>query len=141
MQTLYAIQDYIDQGGPVLWIIFVTCLLLWTLILERLVFMRVVWPRRANRLVAEWDSRPDCRSWRARKIRESVISQASMDLHALLPLIGMLVALCPLLGLVVAIPLLFSHAIIAYLSRSLIQRLDEQCAGVLARHADSQTGR
>lgn len=42
------------------------------------------------------------------------------------------------LGLVVAIPLLFSHSIIAYLSRSMIQRLDEQCAGVLARSAERQ---
>jgi len=42
------------------------------------------------------------------------------------------------LGLVVAIPLLFSHSIIAYMSRSIIQRLDEQCAGVLARTAESQ---
>lgn len=42
------------------------------------------------------------------------------------------------LGLVVAIPLLFGHSIIAYLSRSMIQRLDEQCAGVLARSAEQQ---
>lgn len=42
------------------------------------------------------------------------------------------------LGLVVAIPLLFSHSVIAYLSRSMIQRLDEQCAGVLARCAERQ---
>jgi biopolymer transport protein ExbB len=42
------------------------------------------------------------------------------------------------LGLVVAIPLLFSHSAIAYLSRSMIQRLDEQCAGVLVRTAEQQ---
>lgn len=42
------------------------------------------------------------------------------------------------LGLVVAIPLLFSHSVITYLSRSMIQRLDEQCAGVLARSAEQR---
>jgi biopolymer transport protein ExbB len=42
------------------------------------------------------------------------------------------------LGLVVAIPLLFSHSVIAYMARSIIQRLDEQCAGVLARTAEEQ---
>ena len=42
------------------------------------------------------------------------------------------------LGLVVAIPLLFSHSVIAYMSRSMIQRLDEQCAGLLARSAERQ---
>ncbi len=40
------------------------------------------------------------------------------------------------LGLVVAIPLLFGHSVVAYLSRTMIQRLDEQCAGVLARSAE-----
>jgi len=44
------------------------------------------------------------------------------------------------LGLVVAIPLLFSHSVIAYISRSMIQRLDEQCAGILARTAERQEG-
>lgn len=44
------------------------------------------------------------------------------------------------LGLVVAIPLLFGHSLINTLSRSMIQRLDEQCAGVLARHVESQGG-
>jgi biopolymer transport protein ExbB len=43
------------------------------------------------------------------------------------------------LGLVVAIPLLFSHSVIAYMSRAMIQRLDEQCAGVLARTAEQGT--
>ncbi|KZX58962.1 hypothetical protein A3709_15480 [Halioglobus sp. HI00S01] len=43
-------------------------------------------------------------------------------------------------GLVVAIPLLFGHSVVAYLSRGMIQRLDEQCAGVLARHAEQQDG-
>ncbi|RLU01063.1 MotA/TolQ/ExbB proton channel family protein [Ketobacter sp.] len=36
------------------------------------------------------------------------------------------------LGLVVAIPLLFSHSFVVSLSRNLVQRLDEQSAGLLA---------
>jgi biopolymer transport protein ExbB len=42
------------------------------------------------------------------------------------------------IGLVVAIPLLFCHSVIAYLSRTMVQRLDEQCAGVLARSAEQR---
>ena len=95
----YGIQDFIDQGGPVLWVIFAACLLLWLLILERAWFLRISWPRRARKLVASWNARADCRSWRAKKIREATVSQVNMELHALLPLIQMLVALCPLLGL------------------------------------------
>ena len=44
------------------------------------------------------------------------------------------------LGLVVAIPLLFGHSLINAMSRAMIQRLDEQCAGVLARNAELQAG-
>ena len=93
------IQDFIDQGGPVLWVIFTACLLLWLLILERAWFVRITWPARARRLVAQWHARDDCASWRAKKIREATVSQGKMELHAVLPLIQMLVALCPLLGL------------------------------------------
>ena len=42
------------------------------------------------------------------------------------------------LGLVVALPLWVSHSVIAYMARSIVQRLDEQCAGVLARAAEQQ---
>jgi biopolymer transport protein ExbB len=34
--------------------------------------------------------------------------------------------------------LLFGHSVVAYLSRVMVQRLDEQCAGVLARSAEKQ---
>lgn len=96
---LYAIQDFFDQGGPVLWVIFAVCLLMWLLILERAWFVRFAWPRRARALVAQWNAREDCRSWRAKKIRQATISEGHMELHATLPLIRVLVALCPLLGL------------------------------------------
>ena len=99
LSVFYSIQDFIDQGGPVLWVIFATCLLLWLLILERIWFLRLAWPRRARALIAQWDAREDCRSWRARKIREATASEVHMQLHAVLPLIRVLVALCPLLGL------------------------------------------
>ncbi|MEJ2532538.1 MAG: MotA/TolQ/ExbB proton channel family protein [Halioglobus sp.] len=102
--TLYAtvgsaIQDFVDQGGPVLWLIFGACVLLWLLILERAWFIRITWPRRRRKLTAQWERREDRHSWRARKIREATASEASLALHALLPLIQVLVALCPLLGL------------------------------------------
>jgi len=95
----HSIQDFADQGGPVLWVIFWACCLMWLLILERIWYLRVTWPRRARNVIAQWNARADCRSWRAKKIREATVSEVSMQLHAMLPLIRMLVALCPLLGL------------------------------------------
>lgn len=95
----YSIEDLVDQGGAVLWVIFATCSLLWLLILERIWYLRVTWPRRARQLIAQWNVRADYRSWRAMKIREATVSEVNMELHATLPLIKVLVALCPLLGL------------------------------------------
>ncbi len=99
MNWWYAVGDLVAQGGNVLWVLFATCLLLWMLILERAWFLRVTWPRRAHALVAAWGRRADRHSWRARKIRESLLCDASLTLHANLPLVKVLVALCPLLGL------------------------------------------
>lgn len=45
------------------------------------------------------------------------------------------------LGLVVAIPLLFGHSVVAYIAQVLVQRLDEQSAGVLARRVEQRGGR
>jgi biopolymer transport protein ExbB len=94
-----AVLDLIDQGGAVLWVIFATCLLLWLLILERLWFVRVTWPARAAHRVTQWQHREDRLSWRAQKIREAMLSEVRLELHAMLPFIQLLVALCPLLGL------------------------------------------
>jgi biopolymer transport protein ExbB len=94
-----AVLDLIDQGGAVLWVIFATCLVLWLLILERLWFVRITWPARAAHCVAQWQRREDRLSWRAQKIREAMISEVRLELHAMLPFIQLLVALCPLLGL------------------------------------------
>jgi biopolymer transport protein ExbB len=91
--------DFIDQGGAILWVIFATCFLLWLLILERVWFLRITWPDRARQMVAQWDARDDCVSWRAKKIRQALVSQVKQELHAMLPVIQVLVAMCPLLGL------------------------------------------
>lgn len=73
--------------------------MMWSLILERVLFIRLAWPRRARAYVASWNARGDCRSWAAKKIREATLSEVKMQLHAFLPMIRLLVALCPLLGL------------------------------------------
>lgn len=93
------VRSFVEQGGPVLWVIFAACLVLWVLILERLWFMRITWPQRYRDLVKQWQVREDRSSWRARKIRDAVVSEVNLELHALLPFIRLMVTLCPLLGL------------------------------------------
>lgn len=45
--------------------------------------------------------------------------------------------ICTVLGLLVAVPLLFGHNTVTSLAKSVIQRLDEQSAGILARALES----
>ena len=94
-----AVSDFINRGGDVLLMIFAVTLAMWTMILERQYFFRYVYPTEAKAVLDRWMSRDDQRSWRAHRIRELWISEASMDLNRSINLINTLVALCPLLGL------------------------------------------
>ncbi|MBI2382447.1 MAG: MotA/TolQ/ExbB proton channel family protein [Gammaproteobacteria bacterium] len=96
---LRSIEDFLNAGGPVLYAIFAAALVLWTLILERYWFFARQHPARCARMAREWAARADTRSWRARRIREELISRAHIAMAQTLPPIRMLIALCPLLGL------------------------------------------
>ena len=103
MQFLYdafeAIRDFMELGGPVLRVIAVVILVMWVLILERLIYYRTGLQEIIRQSFAEWESRPERKSWQARQIRTEIISRARAAANAGLPMIQTLVALCPLLGL------------------------------------------
>jgi biopolymer transport protein ExbB len=90
---------YAHQGGTVIWYIMAVCFVLWTLIIERYCFIHFFFPGIARQSINEWQSRQDRRSWRAKKIRETLISQANARLSVSISTIRTLVAICPLLGL------------------------------------------
>jgi biopolymer transport protein ExbB len=94
-----AVGDFMNRGGNVLSVIFVVTMFMWTLILERQWYFRVVYPRQLKKVMGVWTARRDRVSWRAHQIRELMISETSLDLNRSLYLIATLVALCPLLGL------------------------------------------
>lgn len=93
------IQRFLDTGGPVLWLIGFTAMLLAALIVERFWYIRRHHTLRARQNVSDWMNRNDRHSWYALRIREAVIADADSRLNTTLPLIKMLVAICPLLGL------------------------------------------
>ncbi len=97
--VLEAVSDFMNRGGDVLLVIFAVTLAMWTLILERQWYFRVVFPKRAKEVLAIWHDRSDQLSWRAHQIRSMMISETSEDLNRSIQMINTLVALCPLLGL------------------------------------------
>ncbi|ASP39866.1 biopolymer transporter ExbB [Bacterioplanes sanyensis] len=91
--------DFFNQGGPVLYGILAACLLLWSLILERLWFFYLDLPRSNRRLAEQWRQRSNFDSWTARKIRAAIISRQRQRSQTYLSAIATLIAICPLLGL------------------------------------------
>lgn len=98
-QALEGISRFLDNGGPVLWVIGAVAALLAALIIERYWFFRRDFARLERQQLKRWNARPERASWSALRIREAMLASAAGRLYQTLPLIRMLVALCPLLGL------------------------------------------
>jgi biopolymer transport protein ExbB len=94
-----AIIEFMEQGGNVLWLIAAVTFLMWTLIFERFWYFQTEHKILVRASTDRWESRPERRSWSARQIRESIVSEASDRIAGPLGLIQTCVALCPLLGL------------------------------------------
>jgi len=94
-----AIRSFFEAGGNVLWAILLVTTLMWTLIIERLWFFRSELPQRVAVVQRPWDSRADTTSWYARRIRDQMISEVSIEAHQFLLFIKTLMAVLPLLGL------------------------------------------
>ncbi|MDX1555458.1 MAG: MotA/TolQ/ExbB proton channel family protein [Xanthomonadales bacterium] len=99
LDAFEAIRDFMELGGPVLRWIAVTIFLMWTLIVERLVYFRTRMRALADDIREQWEARQERKSWHAHQIREGMISRFSMSTNRGIPMIQTLVALCPLLGL------------------------------------------
>ena len=104
MQWLFdayiAIRDFMELGGPVLYVIAMVILWMWVLILERVIYFRT---EHHQHVVAEstvWMSRQERTSWHAEQVRAGMVSRISVAAHGSIPMIKTMVALCPLLGLV-----------------------------------------
>ncbi|MFK7955849.1 MAG: MotA/TolQ/ExbB proton channel family protein [Lysobacterales bacterium] len=93
------LAEFIELGGGVLWAIMAVLLLMWTFILERLWYFRVVHPKKVRQVIGAWDARVDTTSWHAKQIRNAMISEVNSDLGRNVLLVKTLIALCPLLGL------------------------------------------
>jgi len=99
MSLFDSLQQFLNAGGDVLWIILGISICLWSLIAERLLYFKQVYPKQQQLWLAGWEKRADKNSPRALFIREGIISEAKISMGKTVPIIKMLVALCPLLGL------------------------------------------
>ena len=96
---LETVRGFLERGGTVLsmiaWVIFI----MWTLIVDRALYLRREHPRAASAALAKWRTRGDTDSWHAEQIYHAIVSRLSMRLEVGIPVIKTLAAVCPLLGL------------------------------------------
>ncbi len=72
---------------------------MWCLIIERLFYFSLAYPKQREIWINQWQSRPDKHSQHALFIREAIISEAKISMNKTVSTISVLIALCPLLGL------------------------------------------
>ena len=96
---LEQLQRFFAVGGPALWGILLATIVMWTLIVERYVFLWTSYPAQVQTLIARWQARDERRSWNARQLRRLDIAEASYQLHRSLKVIHALTAVLPILGL------------------------------------------
>ncbi|KKD60584.1 TolQ [Grimontia sp. AD028] len=94
-----SLNDFMTQGGPVLWGLALVAALSWLLVFERLLFLIAAYPGLKKQTIAKWQSREDKTSWVSRSMRESWLFEAHTQLYRNLNFLKALVAICPMLGL------------------------------------------
>ena len=99
-EWLYGITRLFALGGPVMWVLLAVCLLLWSLIIERVWFVRWVYPVLREKTVQRWHHVYVGQShWRRVALRRELVCDVRLALTAWLSTLRMLIAICPLLGL------------------------------------------
>ena len=97
--AINSIRGFMELGGDVLYGIMFVLFMMWTFIIERLWYFYRVYPNEKLAIVNAWEARADTHTWYAKRIRDEMISKASLGLKHNIGLIKALIAICPLLGL------------------------------------------
>lgn len=97
--NIFNIRLLLENGGTVLWLILLTSVILWTLLMERYLFVYFTHPSIVKETIAQWQQRTDRKSWYAQQIRHGMISENTRALKRYLMSIKTLIAALPMLGL------------------------------------------
>jgi len=99
LNNLFNIQLLLESGGTILVMILIASVLMWTMLIERYLFVYFIYPKQGKKTIAHWQQRSDRSSWYAHKIRDGLIAENSAALqHYLIP-IKTLISALPMLGL------------------------------------------
>lgn len=96
---LWSLHEFMQAGGPVLYLVAALVFLMWVLVFDRWWYLRIELPVELAAVVAAWEARPDRHSWQARQLRRALLARLADRVLRNLALIRACVAACPLLGL------------------------------------------
>ncbi len=99
INNLFHIELLLESGGGVLWAILFVSILMWTLIIERYIFLYWLHPKQGKDIIVQWTQRQDRRSWYAKQIRRGLIAEQTRKLEQHLLMIKTLIVVLPMLGL------------------------------------------
>jgi biopolymer transport protein ExbB len=77
---LLTLRDFMERGGFVLLIIAVVIFAMWTLILNRIVYLKTAHERDAYHTINRWHERSSPTSWHSEHIYSGLVSTLSMRL-------------------------------------------------------------
>ena len=99
LEAIAAVRDFVELGGNVLFGIALLTGVMWTLIVERVLYFRTGHRAEVARVQKLWADRADHASWNAHQIRAMLVSGVKLNLERGLPFVKTAVALCPMFGL------------------------------------------
>lgn len=91
--------EFFESGGPVLFVILLTSIFMWILIIERYFYYFMIYPKKLALIITQWSDRTDHSSWYALRIREGLLADISITLNKYLIPIQTFTLVLPLLGL------------------------------------------
>ena len=97
--SVIGLQDFLNAGGNVLIVIMGATFIMWSLIIERLVYFAVAHGGVARKARKAWDARADKSSEWAIAVRDKLLSDVRLETTRALGMIKVFVAIAPLLGL------------------------------------------
>lgn len=99
VNAIEVLRDYLEAGGPVVFALLISTLVLWLLISERFIYYFLTAPRFCRGQVQRWQDRSDRSSWQAHMYRERLVSEVQVENERNLSVIKALILITPLLGL------------------------------------------
>jgi biopolymer transport protein ExbB len=94
-----ALHEMRNLGGPVVNWIFLACVLMWSIVLERYWYFSHALKADVALALGKWHARKNKFSWSSRQIRAAMISRLNAAMSSRLGVLRVLVPMCPLLGL------------------------------------------